>query len=266
MHPKLAAVAAAHGGVFAAWQAREHGYCSEEIGRLVKSGQWVALRRGIYAESALVEAANANARYLLNIAAALLAIRGLAGDARLVASHDSAVVLWGLETLETPALGVVRLTTSSRVHRAAKGLRISAARLPEKHVAECSGLAVTAMARTVVDMARETPYRAGVALADCALRSGVTKPDLEQVLRDCWNWPGIRQAARVVAFADHLAESVAESLARVVVAEAGLPAPRPQARISDADGVIARVDLLFEEQRTILEVDGKLKYVDPDDD
>jgi very-short-patch-repair endonuclease len=52
----------------------------------------------------------------------------------------------------------------------------------------------------------------------------------------------------------------------VVVAEAGLPAPRPQARISDADGVIARVDLLFEEQRTILEVDGKLKYVDPDDD
>jgi hypothetical protein len=121
---------------------------------------------------------------------------------------------------------------------------------------------VTTKARTVVDVAREESFRVAVALADSALHSGVGEEELGQVLRDCWNWPGARSAARVVAFADRRAEAVSESLARVVFAELALPAPTPQAWISDAHGVIGRVDFLFEQQRTVLEVDGKVKYAD----
>jgi len=267
MHPNLAAVATSQGGVFAAWQAREHGYSAKEIQQLVRSGDWVARRRGIYAERAVVEAADAKARYALDVAAALVAIRRAGEDARLVASHLSAAALWPLETLDAPVPAAVRLTTSSRrIQRMSPGLQVGTAALPDEHVTRCKELPITTKARTVVDVARESSYRAGVVLADSALRSGVTKPELEQVLRDCWNWPGIRQAARVVEFADPRPESVAESLARVVVVELGFPVPTPQVRIRDGLGFIGRVDLLFEEQRTILEVDGKKKYVERERD
>jgi len=65
-------------------------------------------------------------------------------------------------------------------------------------------------------------------------------------------------------FSNADAESVLESCARVVFAEAGLPAPVLQAAIATADAhFIARVDFCWPACQVIAEADGMAKYDEP---
>ena len=118
--------------------------------------------------------------------------------------------------------------------------------------------------RTVIDLARTLDFRSGLVVADSALHQRLTsKQELRDVLAACRRWPGASRAAQVVEFADRLAESPLESLARLVFRDLGLPAPELQVEIRDADGqFIGRVDFLWRQFRTIAEVDGALKYDD----
>ena len=84
---------------------------------------------------------------------------------------------------------------------------------------------------------------------------------LISVMRRMERWPNIRQARRVVAFLDARSESAGESVSRVRIADEGLPAPQLQRQITNAYGrAIGRVDFCWDEQRTIGEFDGKIKY------
>jgi very-short-patch-repair endonuclease len=139
---------------------------------------------------------------------------------------------------------------------------VHSAALPAGHVAGWLGVPVTTVARTVVDLARTLSFREGVVVADSALRQKLTsKKELQAVLAECPRWPGIRQARAVVEFADRLAESVLESIARVAFRDCGLPPPELQVEVSH-DSVRYRVDFMWKQFRTIAEVDGKLKYDD----
>ncbi len=71
------------------------------------------------------------------------------------------------------------------------------------------------------------------------------------------------QAEAVVAFADALAESPLESIARVVFRDCGLPAPVLQAWLGGTAEPVGRVDFYWRKYRTIAEVDGAIKYADP---
>jgi hypothetical protein len=128
-----------------------------------------------------------------------------------------------------------------------------------------SGVPVTTVARTVVDLARELPFPAGVVAADSALhRRRVTRAELAAVLRTCAGWPRIERARRVIEFADRRAESALESVARVAFWDCGLPAPQLQAWVGSADGeVVGRCDFLWPVHSTIAEADGAMKYADP---
>ncbi len=76
-------------------------------------------------------------------------------------------------------------------------------------------------------------------------------------------WPGIRAVREVVPFVSPLAESPLESLTRLCLVDAGVPAPELQVEIIDpADGWRCRVDMLWRAARVVLEADGKLKYTD----
>jgi hypothetical protein len=140
---------------------------------------------------------------------------------------------------------------------------VRGAGLDEGDVVAWFGLAVTAVARTIMDLAR-LDRRAGLVAADAALRERlVSKSELAVAAEQCAGWPGARAARDVAALASPLAESPLESLTRLCVLDAGLPAPQLQVRIVDpADGWSCRVDLLWPEQRVVLEVDGRLKYTD----
>ncbi len=127
------------------------------------------------------------------------------------------------------------------------------------------GVPVTTVARTVSDVSRQD-RRGGLIMADAALAERLaTLDELQTAVDRCARWAGARSAQWVLAHADRLAESPLESLTRACLLIGGLPAPQLQAVIRDGDGPIGRVDMLWREQRVIVEVDGRLKYNRPRD-
>ncbi len=120
---------------------------------------------------------------------------------------------------------------------------------------------VTSLSRTVLDLARTLPWEQAVAAGDRALALGLTRAELSDALQRMRGWPGIGSARRTVDFLDLRSESAGESVSRVRICEAGLPAPTLQLVILDSRGrFVARVDFGWEERRTLGEFDGKAKY------
>jgi hypothetical protein len=235
-----------------------------QLRRLVRRGAWRRLAHGVFAPAEVVaaEAGDPAGKHAVQVAAALAVS---ASDA--VASHHSAAAIHTLELLgprpgETVAL--TRPPGTAGCRTGGPGIRLHIAALPAGHVVTRRGLPVTSAARTVVDLARASSFRAGVVVADSALRRRqVSKADLELCLTTCARWPGIQNARRVVGFADGRAESVLESISRVAFDDLGLPPPDLQAWVGDKDEVIGRADFLWRAYRTVGEADGALKYADP---
>jgi len=220
----------------------------------------MALRRGVYATGSRGRKLQtfADGEQLLAVAGAS-ALAGLGA----VVSHQSAAYLHKIALLGRPD-GSVHLTRPPGAGwRGATGIRLHSAATPPEHLTTHLGMPLTTAARTVIDLARALPYRSGLVAADSALHQRLaTKDELKSVLDVCSRWPGTSVAAAVIAFADARSESPLESIARVVFREGGLPTPKLQALIGTAEDV-ARVDFFWDKYRTIVEVDGALKYADP---
>jgi len=255
--PKLTGIAATQGGVILRRQALDAGFSDDEITQRRRSGAWVTIRRGAYVERDLWRAMDDEARHRALVHAVVCTL-----SAPVVVSHTSAMVMrrlptWGLD------LSAVHVTRAPGVSpRFEAGVWHHAAQLAGDQVDEIDGVAVACAARGVVDTARVTPFEPSVAVADAALHADLTSADeLLSTLEQTRDWPGARNAGRVVEFSDGRAESVGESRTRVRLDLAGLPRPDLQVVI---DGLgsdpAARVDFLFEEHRTIGEFDGKIKY------
>lgn len=258
--PALRRLAADQGGVVTRAQARACGCAEPEIRRLLRAGRWVTVRRGVLAAADAIT--EPHRRLVADAAAVWLAL-----GRRPVLSHGSAALLHGLVLPASPTRA--ELTADPRVLRARIGraFRLDEAGLPAHHTTVVDGLPVTTVARTVLDLARRLPWEEAVILADDALHRGLLHRDeLERALRDCAVWPGVRQAARVVAAADGRAESPLETVCRLVFAGHGLPPPDLQGLIVDERaGWFARVDFLWADRRTVVEADGRLKYTRPAD-
>jgi hypothetical protein len=233
---------------------------------LVRQGVLERVSHGVYVDAAraaqLIRGDSARQR-LVFIAAAVAAAGRWA-----VASHEDAAVIHGLALLDRPRAGVYSVSvpvSSTRGRRRRSDVHLHTLALPAQQVTVRYGIPVTTVARTVIDLARALPFRAGVVVADSALHdSRTSKAELERVIWDCSRWPGIQNARRVVGFSDPLAESPFESIARVAFSDGGLPAPMLQVWIMGNVGAIGRVDFLWDEYRTIAEADGAIKYADPD--
>jgi very-short-patch-repair endonuclease len=185
----------------------------------------------------------------------------------LVASHESAAYLHGIDLLLPPGTTVPLVTLTRRPRETSRSLRngalIRVARLPDDHVTTALGIPVTTVARTVMDIARTTGFMEGVVAADSALHNHVAiKVEFAVILEDCARWSGLVQARQVLNFADSRAESALESVARVRFAQHRIPPPSLQVNIRGAEGFIGRADFCWDEDRTIAEADGALKYDD----
>jgi hypothetical protein len=179
-----------------------------------------------------------------------------------VASHASAALLHGLPLWRIPTQ---RVHVTRRPPAAGSGsarVHLHVARLPDDQVEVVDGVPVTDVARTVLDLARTTPFESAVIAADAALHTKLTsREQLELRLAELGPVPGVRRAARVIAFADRRNESVGESRSRVLIHRLGLPAPDLQVKAFRADGVsLGRCDFGWEEERTVAEFDGRVKY------
>jgi hypothetical protein len=276
--------------VNSARQWRAKGITPPLLRALVRDGQLIRLRHGVYATKRAVDWAGDDPvrAHVLAVMAATATVggNGSGGDTgdtgnagHAVASYQSAARLHHLSLLTTPASKdkdkdkdkdtvTLTLPPDRRWNRAQPAdVVFHASDLPRKHVTKIHNLPTTTVARTVVDLARTLPFMDAVVTADSALnQEKTTKRQLHQVLDECKGWPGVKQARRAIDFADNRAESPLESAARVVFAEAtpSLEPPDLQATIHGAEWS-ARVDFLWREQKVIAEADGLSKYNDRKD-
>lgn len=231
------------------------GFSPKELRRLLHTGELNALRPGAYVHGP--PPGDVAARHLLLVHAARAE---LAPDA--VVSHVSAALLHGLPVWGIP-LGQVHVTRARRSGgRRGARVHVHTAPLDRDEVVTIGGVAVTSMARTLLDLARVVPFEQAVAVADAALHRHLVGPsDLAAALQRRPRWPGLPAARRAFTFADARSESVGESRSRVALARAGLPVPVLQWKVRRNDGrVVGEVDFGWPALRTVGEFDGRVKY------
>ena len=230
------------------------GWSPADLDRLVREARLLRLRRGAYAWAGDEQSPEATHALLVAATWSQLRVPG-------TISHVSAAVPHGLP-LWAEQLGRVHLTrprTGGGKSRSV--LRIHSSTLRADEVVEVAGLSVTSRGRTVADLGRSLPLEQAVAAADAAVRSGLDPADLDAVLGHCAGWPGVARALLVARWADSRSESAGESVSRVRMHQAGLPAPEPQLVVHDDRGrFVARCDFGWPEQRVVGEFDGRSKY------
>ena len=260
VHPALRHVASRQWGVFTAVDVRRAGLEVADVQSALRRGEWVRLRRGAYAERAVIEDAarwGPGARHRLDCAAVLLA---LGGDPAV--SHASAARLLGL-VVPHGASGDVVLTDEGQWRRG-RGYGVMRARLPEHHVRAEGPFRITGPARTLVDCGREWDLEDAVVAMDAGLHAeAVTAAELRSVVLDQSHWYGIGRAARAAGLADGRAESPLETKGRLRILGSGLPVPELQVELRGARGFLARVDGWYDDAAVAVEFDGRVKYDAP---
>ncbi|WIB59121.1 hypothetical protein DEJ13_11705 [Curtobacterium sp. MCLR17_007] len=180
----------------------------------------------------------------------------------LVVSHRSAVAMHGLPWIGTFGDRVV-IADPTRDRGQTKGIvrRVgTAGRVPEAVI--LSGLAVTSLVVTAVDVAlAEHPWRAIVVL-DAVLRRGVTRAALDAELHARGAARARRRAAELIQVADAAAESPGESITRWGAHVLGAPEPILQHGFDTEWGTQERVDFWYPTSGTVIEFDGAVKYHD----
>jgi hypothetical protein len=254
--PEIAAVAAAHRGVFLRPHALAAGYTDDEIRRSHSTKEWHRVRRGAYCEAVVWKAADEPERHRMRVHAALMVLHEPA-----VVSHQSAAVVLGL-TLWGAPLDLVHVTrTDLHSPRIEGGIHHHAGALESGDELVVDGLPVTSVARTAVDVARWHGAEVGLVTAD----SAVARPDcsvgqLRATAARLSDWRGARAAGRVASMADPRSESAAESRFRYLWFLAGGPELDLQVEVTVGGVVIARLDALDFDGNTGHEVDGRAKY------
>jgi len=243
-------------------QAADAGYTREQIRERLADGRWERVRYGQYAErldlSHLSPWDREVVRHRLLVHAAMNAMRPESA----VVSHHSALVMHGVPVWRAD-LAEVQLTRTSGRSELKAGVRHHRGVLDLRDTTEMDGRAVTSIARALVETAGRSSFEAAVVSADAALRRPDVDPEeLRRLIAVTENWPGGPTIRSALAFADPRSESVGESRLRVLIHNEGLPVPVPQAEFEDDDGFVGRVDFHFEDENTLVEFDGLLKYAD----
>jgi hypothetical protein len=187
-------------------------------------------------------------------------VAGLGADAAI--SHVSAArfrafpLPLGLERDD-----VVHVTVPTGV-RAPRGKRIVGHQmdLPDDAVVRLGGVRCTTAVRTLCDLAATLELPQLVAVGDHLVRRQGGLLTIEEVRAEaaCWRGRrGRRTLARALELLDPGAESPKESELRVILIEAGFPAPECNRSVYDWTGrFVARVDLAYADLRIAIEYEG----------
>ncbi|GEO96755.1 DUF559 domain-containing protein [Kocuria turfanensis] len=237
-------------------QLHDTGLSGHEIRRRLRVGELYRVHPGYFA------AADAY-RMLKPEEQSLLRLRALsrAATAPPVFCLASAAVVHGLALRRVPARVHTLTRPGQGTHNGYAGVVRHQEPLPESDIVTVDGLRTTSGERTLLDCARLLPFTDAVVLADQAHRFGLTRVRLENRLSEWVGRRGVRRARRVLDAMDTRAESVGETLTRLLLAESVLPAPELQWVIVGRTGSY-RADFAWPEHRLVLEFDGEMKYTD----
>jgi len=252
MMAKIAAHLAAQHGLITRRQAIEAGLSGREIDSMVRSGRWVLVRRGVYAlpETAAAAISIGERQRLLDRAACLRI------SVPFVRSHETAALELGLAVM-LPRERLTHVTRPCVGSHLRWGVKHHLAPYRRDDVVDAGGFKVLGPARTAIDIAREHGSPFGEVAIDRVRWNGTSVTELEDVLDRMWSWPGRRRAMRCLAQSDDGAETVPETLMRLLLEEIGLGPIESQFGMRD-DRREAWADLRV--GRHLFEFDGRVKY------
>lgn len=145
-------------------------------------------------------------------------------------------------------------------------LTVHTERLISSEVIEIDGMGVTTAARTAFDLGRRLPETEAVQRIDALMNAtGLNVVDVEQVVAGHARMRGLARLRKALKLVDAGAESPYETLTRLLLIRAGLPAPQTQFRVLDRFGhLVARLDMAWPEKRVAVEYDGAQHWTDPE--
>lgn len=228
----------------------EDGFDHRELARLVRAKKLERVRRGAYrTPPAGQPTPEEKHRELLDATWPLLRQPA-------VVSHASAAVMHGLPlpAFQLKQVHVIKPGRTASGSRRSTYAAVHRIPLAEDDVVDLRGFRVTSLCRTVSDLLCSLDPHDGVAVADAALRLGVVREEVGSALG---RRPGVRQARRVLQFADPRAESRGESVSRWFMARCGIPAPELQVPVC---GGRYRCDFAWPRVGVVGEFDGAAKY------
>ena len=138
--------------------------------------------------------------------------------------------------------------------------------LSHEETLRIGAMEVTTPARTAFDIGRHTVQRVQAIqrLDALANATGVKVADVDAVVDAHPGVRGLRSLSRVLPLVDGGAESPQETVARLALIDAGLPAPQTQLEIYNGyGGFVARVDMAYEDVKVAIEYDGPQHWTDP---
>ena len=151
-----------------------------------------------------------------------------------------------------------------RCGRPPPGIIVRNERIEADEIVEIAGLMVTSPERTALDIARHLPRELAVRHLDALSQAyGVNAADV-LVLAD--RYPrarGLPFARNALALMDGGAQSPKETSLRLILIDAGLPAPRTQIMVSDGFNT-ALIDMGYDEPMVGLDYDGQHHLTDRD--
>ena len=251
--PVIALLGAQH-GLITARQLASAGVDSVDLRRLVAAGDLVRLRRGVYVDG---EAWSSLDPFRAQPLARMRAARLTLTSEDYAFSHDSSSIVLGMGAPD-PRRAIVHVSRT-KVHGDAvrAGVKHHLAPFRARDLTCVDGFPVLNRARTALDMVREHGRAHGLAACDAALRAGVQRSELGDVLATMSAWPHSRCVRWCIEHADGRAETYLESLVRDFVLELGIGRPDLQFGLSDGHRT-AFTDLRV--HRHLIEADGQLKY------
>jgi hypothetical protein len=143
-----------------------------------------------------------------------------------------------------------------RSGRPPPGIVVRNERVDADEIVDLGGMAVTSPIRTALDLGRHLPRDVAVRHLDALARvTGVNASDVFSLAERHRRARGLRRSEVALNLMDAGAESPRETWLRLVLIDAGLPAPRTQIRISDGFSE-AFIDMGYDEPMVGLDYDG----------
>ena len=144
----------------------------------------------------------------------------------------------------------------SRPHTRVTTVRHRRRDLRPDEIVVVDGIPTTSIARTWLDLAERFSLRDLVAAGDCALRSGATREELDELIARAGHRRGVVRARQAVLMLDARSRSHPESCARVELVTAGLPKPDVNVPVTVDGDWIGEPDLSWKEARLGVEYQG----------
>ncbi len=203
---------------------------------------------------------------------------------RAVVSHESAAALLGLWTPRPLRRYLLEVTIPGHADRTDGRVRVHGSRLESNDVIQVSGVVVTSVARTALDLARGRSLPTALIPLDSALRSltlegahtlapgaardrvrdriqvDAARSGIAAALERQRGWPGVRAARAALEESDPASESAFESWSRGTIYRAGLPRPTVAEPVAGASGTCYWSDFAWRALGVTGEADGWSTY------